>query len=55
LFDGTPVYAFRYNGHPAMQIGLMAQDIEKSRPHAVIEIEGVKHVDYDLATRGVGE
>jgi Chaperone of endosialidase len=54
LFDGTPVYRFRYNGHPAVHVGLMAQDVERDRPEAVIEIGGVKHVDYDLATRGIG-
>ena len=50
LFDGTPVYGFRYKGAPAYHIGLMAQDVEKTTPHAVIEINGYKAVDYRAAT-----
>ena len=50
LFDGTPVYRFRYIGQPAMQIGLMAQDVEKTAPDAVSEINGVKFVNYQIAT-----
>jgi hypothetical protein len=50
LFDGTPVYGYRYKGAPAYHIGLMAQDVEKTTPHAVIEIGGYKAVDYRAAT-----
>jgi hypothetical protein len=50
LFDGTPVYRYRYIGQPAFQIGLMAQDVEKATPEAVEEINGFKAVDYKLAT-----
>ena len=50
LFDGTPVYGYRYKGAPAYHIGLMAQDVEKTSPHAVIEINGYKAVDYRAAT-----
>jgi hypothetical protein len=50
LFDGTPVYGFRYKGAPAYHIGLMAQDVEKITPEAVIEINGYKAVDYRAAT-----
>lgn len=50
LFDGTPVYGFRYKGAPAYHIGLMAQDVEKTAPHAVIKIGGYKAVDYRAAT-----
>jgi hypothetical protein len=52
LFDGTPVYGYRYKGAPAYHIGLMAQDVEKTTPHAVIEINGYKAVDYRVATEG---
>lgn len=58
LFDGTPVYGYRYKGAPAYHIGLMAQDVEKTSPHAVIEINGYKAVDYRAATeasRKLGE
>ena len=50
LFDGTPVYGYRYKGAPAYHIGLMAQDVEKTAPEAVIEINGYKAVDYRAAT-----
>ena len=50
LFDGTPVYGYRYKGAPAYHIGLMAQDVEKANPGAVIEINGYKAVDYRAAT-----
>jgi hypothetical protein len=58
LFDGTPVYGYRYKGAPAYHIGLMAQDVERINPGAVIEINGYKAVDYRAATeasRKLGE
>jgi hypothetical protein len=50
MFDGTPVYRYRYIGCPGYQIGLMAQDIEKEIPEAVGEINGFKTVNYKIAT-----
>lgn len=50
MFDGTPVYRFRYFNDPRWHIGLMAQDVEAFAPEAVVEIGGVKHVDYRAAT-----
>lgn len=50
MFDGTPVYSFRYISEPATQIGLMAQDVEEYAPEAVVEINGIKHVNYRAAT-----
>lgn len=50
LFDGTPVYRFRYKGDPRFQIGLMAQDIEQRAPEAVGQIGEYLAVDYKLAT-----
>lgn len=50
LFDGTPVYRYCYKGDPVFQIGLMAQDIEKTTPAAVLEVNGFKAVDYKAAT-----
>lgn len=47
--SGFPLYTFRYKGEPkmAMHIGLMAQDVEKKRPQAVLHTPGgVKMVDY---------
>jgi hypothetical protein len=49
LHDGTPVYAFNYIGNATPHIGLMAQDVERRRPDAVTEINGVKAVDYGKA------
>lgn len=52
LFDGTPVYRFRYvnSDTDTWHIGLMAQDVEEEMPAAVREFGGIKHVDYKLAT-----
>jgi hypothetical protein len=44
--DGQKIYRFRYKDGGPMQLGVLAQDIEKSDPDAVMEIGGVKHVDY---------
>ncbi len=50
LFDGTPVYRYRYKGAPAFHIGLLAQDVERTTPEAVIEMNGYRAVDYRAAT-----
>lgn len=51
LFDGQKVYKYRYVGSPVFQIGLMAQDVEKTdHAAAVTEIGGYKAVNYDKAT-----
>lgn len=50
LFDGVPVYLFRYIDAPQWHIGLMAQDVETYAPDAVAEVSGVKMVDYMAAT-----
>jgi hypothetical protein len=46
-----PIYSFRYNGDLTnhVHIGLMAQDVELVKPEAVVTIDGVKHVNYELA------
>lgn len=46
LNDGTNIYLFRYKGDDTPQVGVMAQEIEQNDPSAVIERQGVKHVDY---------
>jgi hypothetical protein len=48
---GFAVYRFRYKGDPRPQIGLMAQDVEKVRPSAVVSVGGLKMVDYREATK----
>lgn len=50
LHDGQPIYSYNYIGDRTPRIGLMAQDVEKVRPDAVHEVDGVKMVDYDAAT-----
>lgn len=50
LNDGQPVYSYRYAGSPTTEIGLMAQDVEKTNPDAVGERAGFKTVDYRRAT-----
>jgi len=51
LYDGTNVYRFRYKGDPVTHVGLIAQDVEKKNPDAVIDIGGIKAVRYDKATQ----
>jgi hypothetical protein len=52
--DGLPIYSYRYvreidpTGTP--RIGLSAQDVEKVYPEAVIDLGGVKAIDYAKAT-----
>jgi hypothetical protein len=50
LFDGQPVYRYNYNGETRTEIGLIAQEVENTFPRAVREVDGVKHVNYLLAT-----
>jgi hypothetical protein len=41
-----PVYKFKYLWDEEEQIGFMAQDVEEIYPEAVIEINGIKHINY---------
>lgn len=50
LYDGTNVYRYNYKGDETPRIGVMAQEIEKTRPDAVMEVGGFKAVDYGKAT-----
>jgi len=50
--DGMGLYRFHYKGEDKsapMHLGLMAQEVEKRKPEAVIEHQGIKMVDYDRA------
>jgi hypothetical protein len=47
--NGLPIYTYRYIGHEPIFMGVMAQDVEEVRPEAVAIIDGIKHVDYELA------
>jgi hypothetical protein len=59
--DGMPIYKYKYKGDPSglTHMGLMAQDVEKTKPEAVGLAGGLKTVDYDRATKfyggGVGD
>jgi hypothetical protein len=48
--DGQPIYRFNYKGDKNTQIGLMAQDVEKTHPEAVGLAGGYKTVNYKEAT-----
>lgn len=51
LYDGQPVYRFKYNGDNRTQLGLMAQDAERNgHGDAVYDVGGAKMLDYKRAT-----
>lgn len=51
LNDGQTIYRFNYKGDPKLQIGLIAQEVEKKHPNAVMrDRSGMRMVDYDEAT-----
>lgn len=47
-----PVYSYNYVGQRARRIGLVAQDVEKVVPAAVVELRRYKAVDYRRAVAG---
>lgn len=47
LNNGLPVYTFRYKGKDHIHMNVMAQDVEKVMPHAVMEINGFKYVNME--------
>ena len=52
LDNGLPVYSFQYIWGGPQQIGLMAQDVEKVMPSAVVEdSNGIKGVNYSEAVK----
>ena len=46
--EGTPIYTYRYKWGGPRQMGVMAQDVEKTRPDAVERhpLLGIRMVDY---------
>lgn len=53
LYDGTNIWRFTYRDdpHKVSHVGVMAQEIERDRPDAVVhDSGGWKHVDYNRAT-----
>lgn len=53
LDNGLPVYSYRFKSGGPVQIGLMAQEVERMTPEAVREFGGVKHVNYARAVEAV--
>lgn len=47
--NGLPIYSYTYNWGGPVQIGFMADEVEKVHPDAVVEIGGIKSVNYALA------
>lgn len=48
LKNGLPLYAFKYKWGGPETIGVMADEVEKVIPGAVMEIGGYKHVNYAM-------
>lgn len=52
LDNGLPVYSYRYKGSDQTEIGVMAQDVRKHDPSAVVRTaSGYDAVDYNQAVR----
>lgn len=49
LDDGQKVYSYRYKTGGPIQLGLMAQEVEKKKPEAVKNVGGIRMVDYGKA------
>ena len=47
--DGQTLYSYRYIGDPEPRVGLLAQERERIDPESVIEVDGVKAINYDRA------
>jgi hypothetical protein len=45
--DGLGVYEFRYVNDDLPRVGYMAQEVMRTKPEAVVSINGILHVDYD--------
>ena len=44
---GHNVYHFNYIGDDVRRRGVMAQEVERARPDAVAEVDGIKYVNYE--------
>jgi hypothetical protein len=50
--DNQKIYSYRFKGSMTPQIGMMADEVERKTPEAVMTgPEGLKRVRYDMATR----
>lgn len=43
---GIGIYKYNFPWSPKTEVGVMAQEVEKVKPEAVINIDGIKAVDY---------
>lgn len=50
LDNGLGVYSYRYKAGGPSEIGLIAQEVERTNPDAVANVGGYKAVDYTAAT-----
>jgi|10_taG_2_1085330.scaffolds.fasta_scaffold01182_5 hypothetical protein len=46
LDSGLPVYTYRLKGDSKYQMGVMAQELEKTQPENVLTVDGIKYVNY---------
>lgn len=47
--EGTPIYTYQYKGGGPIMMGVMAQELEKKHPEAVVEAPGgMKMVNYGM-------
>jgi endosialidase-like protein len=46
LPSGPGVYSYRFKGSPSRELGVIAQDVERTHPHAVFNLGGTKFVNY---------
>jgi hypothetical protein len=47
-WHGHNVYSYNFKGRTNRSRGVMAQEVEMTRPDAVVEIDGIKHVNYGV-------
>jgi hypothetical protein len=48
--NGLNLYSYKYKGGKESHVGFMAQEVEKIYPEAVLEINGIKHINYALVS-----
>ena len=55
-YDGQNIYRFNYKGDPHTQLGLIAQEVEKTgNADSVYNVNGIKMVDYNGATQDAAQ
>lgn len=54
-YDGQKIYRYNYKGDNKTNIGLLAQEVEKTHPEAVGNIGDLKMVDLEAATENAAQ